>query len=131
MLSKVQIMNEDDDEYQSQTEGGERDSIDEHNFAKAKARYDDNQSLFPGVKASDQLKEEVWGTETTTSNFFIKAIEQGNSKNNAAAALSSQMQKNKEAIDQAVDGQIRVLPLMVGDQVTTGIINPRPDPVIS
>ena len=51
--------------------------------------------------------------------------------NNAAAALSSQMQKNKEAIDQAVDGQIRVLPLMVGDQVTTGIINPRPDPVIS
>ena len=35
MLSKVQILDKDDDEYQyvnSQDDGGERESIDEHNF---------------------------------------------------------------------------------------------------
>ena len=76
--------------------------------------------------ASDQLKEVLWGTETTTSNFFLNKLER-----DEAALPSSQMQKNKEAIDQAVDGQMRVLPLMVGGQVTSGIISPRPEPVYS
>ena len=44
MLRKVQILDEEDEEGRNETsqeDRGERDSIDEHNFAKAMPRYDE------------------------------------------------------------------------------------------
>ena len=52
--------------------------------------------MFPGVQASDQLKNEVWASNTNNQDFFNDNLSNGDIAN----------KKNQEAIDLAMENQM-------------------------